>query len=182
MARVVIESVKLDRARPAAAAAESWVVATDLAEALARRGTPFHRAHQIVGRFVLESVQNNKKPADWTADEMRQFAPEFTAEMVPLLDPKKGIESREIPGGTGPGPALQLLAAEFVLDVRCAQNLVVVKTAPGNANSVAQALDQEEWPEVVGTIAGDNNILVIAPDPTTAELIQERLMAILEKG
>jgi transcriptional regulator of arginine metabolism len=47
---------------------------------------------------------------------------------------------------------------------------------------VAQALDQEEWPEVVGTIAGDNNILVIAPDSPTAELIQERLMAILEKG
>lgn len=78
------------------------------------------------------------------------------------------------------GPALQLLAAEFVLDVRCAQNLVVLRTAPGNANSVAQALDQEEWPEVVGTIAGDNTILVIAPDRSTAEIVQERLMAILE--
>jgi argininosuccinate lyase len=117
MARVVIESVKLDRARPAAAAAESWVVATDLAEALARRGTPFHQAHQIVGRFVLESVQNNKKPADWTAEEMRQFAPEFTSEMVPLLDPKKGIESREIPGGTGPESVRAALAqAREVVD------------------------------------------------------------------
>ena len=53
-------------ARPAAAAEESWVVATDLAEALARAGTPFHQAHQIVGRFVLESVRTGKKPADWT--------------------------------------------------------------------------------------------------------------------
>ena len=80
------------------------------------------------------------------------------------------------------GPALQLLAAEFVLDVRCAQNLVVLRTAPGNANSVAQALDQEEWPEVVGTIAGDNTILIIAPDSSTAEVIQEKLLAILEKA
>ncbi len=80
------------------------------------------------------------------------------------------------------GPGLQLLAAEFVLDVRIAQNLVVVRTAPGNANSVAQALDQEEWPEVVGTIAGDNTILVVVPDSATAEVVQERLMAILEKG
>ena len=80
------------------------------------------------------------------------------------------------------GPGLQLLAAEFVLDVRIAQNLVVVRTAPGNANSVAQALDQEEWPEVVGTIAGDNTILVIVPDSPTAEVVQEKLMAILEKG
>jgi len=80
------------------------------------------------------------------------------------------------------GPGLTLLAAEFVLDVRCAQNLVVVKTAPGNANTVAQAIDQEEWPEVVGTIAGDNTILVIVPDSSTAEVVQERLMDILEKA
>jgi argininosuccinate lyase len=102
MARAVIESVKLHPAKPAAAAEESWVVATDLAEALARAGIPFHEAHQIVGRFVLESVRSGKKPADWTAAEMRQFAPEFTGDFAALLDPKKGMKSREIPGGTGP--------------------------------------------------------------------------------
>jgi transcriptional regulator of arginine metabolism len=78
------------------------------------------------------------------------------------------------------GPAFPLVAAEFVLDVRSAQNLVVLKTAPGHANSVAIALDQEEWPEVVGTIAGDDTILVITQDTTTAELVQEKLMGILE--
>jgi transcriptional regulator of arginine metabolism len=80
------------------------------------------------------------------------------------------------------GPEFPLLAAEFVLDVRTAQNLVVLKTAPGHANSVAVALDQEEWPEVVGTIAGDDTILVIVPDRETAEVVQEKLMGILEKG
>jgi len=78
------------------------------------------------------------------------------------------------------GPEFPLLAAEFVLDVRTAQNLVVLKTAPGHANSVAVALDQEEWTEVVGTIAGDDTMLIIAPDSATAEIIQEKLMAILE--
>ena len=109
MARAVIESVKLQAARPEAAAAESWVVATDLAEALARDGTPFHRAHQIVGRFVLESVQKGKKPMEWTAAEMRQFAPEFTAEMAALLDPRKGMASRDIQGGTAPSAVRQAL-------------------------------------------------------------------------
>src|SRR5258707_7208695 len=47
MARVVVESATLNPARPAAAAEESWVVATDRAEALARNGTPFHQAHKI---------------------------------------------------------------------------------------------------------------------------------------
>jgi argininosuccinate lyase len=97
----VIDSTRLNPARPAAAAEESWVVATDLAEALARAGTPFHQAHQIVGRFVLESVNSGKKPADWTAEEMHRFAPEFTADFVALLNPAEGMKSREVPGGTG---------------------------------------------------------------------------------
>ena len=102
MARAVIESATLKPATPAAAAEESWVVATDLAEALARAGTPFHQAHQIVGRFVLESVRSGRKPADWTAEEMARFAPEFTGDLAALLDPRKGMQSREIAGGTGP--------------------------------------------------------------------------------
>jgi argininosuccinate lyase len=111
MTRVVIASVKLNPARPAAAAEDSWVVATDLAEALARAGTPFHRAHQIVGRFVLESVRAGRKPADWTAAEMRSFAPEFTDEMAALLDPRRGMESREVTGGTAPRAVAAALAA-----------------------------------------------------------------------
>jgi argininosuccinate lyase len=110
MARVVTESVKLNAARPAAAAEESWVVATDLAEALARAGTPFHQAHQIVGRFVLESVQKGKRPSDWTPEEMQRFAPEFTADFARLLDPRPGMQSRELPGGTGPQAVAAALA------------------------------------------------------------------------
>jgi argininosuccinate lyase len=102
MTRVVIESAKLNPAKPLAAAEESWVVATDLAEALARAGTPFHQAHQIVGRFVLESMRKGKKPSDWTREEMQSFAPEFTADIAKLLNPGPGMNSRESPGGTGP--------------------------------------------------------------------------------
>jgi argininosuccinate lyase len=101
MMSTVIESTKLNAAKPAAAAEESWVIATDLAEALARAGTPFHQAHQIVGRFVLESVRAGKTPSDWTAEEMAKFAPEFSGTLAALLDPKEGMKSRELPGGTG---------------------------------------------------------------------------------
>ena len=62
----------------------------------------------------------------------------------------------------------------------CYYDYANTETAPGHANSVAVALDHEEWPEVVGTIAGDDTILVIAPDRETAEVIQEKLMGILE--
>src|SRR5262249_61200751 len=102
MARVVVQTTKLNCAKPLAAALESWVIATDLAEALARAGTPFHQAHQIAGRLVLESVRSGRKPGDWTPQDLASFAPEFTAEMAALLHPSEGMKTREIPGGTGP--------------------------------------------------------------------------------
>ncbi|MGA8029588.1 MAG: argininosuccinate lyase [Bryobacteraceae bacterium] len=102
MAKVVAESVVLNPAIPAAAAEESWVVATDLAEELARNGVAFHRAHQIVGQLVVASVKSNKKPSDWTAEELVSFAPEFKPEITRLLSPLEGMKSRELPGGTGP--------------------------------------------------------------------------------
>ena len=80
------------------------------------------------------------------------------------------------------GLSFETLAAEFLQDVRAAQNLVVLRTAPGHANSVAVALDSEDWPEIVGTIAGDDTILVITPDNPTAESVQEKLLALLENG
>ncbi|MGO4883578.1 MAG: argininosuccinate lyase [Bryobacteraceae bacterium] len=109
MARVVIASARLHPERPLAAAQESWVVATDLAEALARAGTPFHQAHQLVGKLVLESVRKGKRPSDWTAAELHRFAPEFTHDMARLLDPREGMRSREIFGGTGPAAVAQAL-------------------------------------------------------------------------
>ena len=109
MLRVVAESVELSPAVPLAAAAGSWVVATDLAEALARAGTPFHQAHRIVGGLVLESVRSGRRPADWTAAELAAFAPEFTPDIARLLDPREGMQSREIPGGTGPGVVAEAL-------------------------------------------------------------------------
>ena len=81
--------------------------------------------------------------------------------------------------GEETGPGFATLAAEFLLDVRAAQNLVVLKTDPGHASSVAVALDNEEWPEIVGTIAGDDTILVIAPDKATAGKISEKMLALL---
>lgn len=74
------------------------------------------------------------------------------------------------------GPSLGTVAAEFLQDIRLAQNLVVLKTAPGHANSLAIALDREAWSEVVGTIAGDDTILVVAQDNTTAKSVRDKLM------
>ncbi len=102
MMRVVIETTRLKPAPPLAAVEESWAIATDLADALARNGTPFHQAHKIVGRLVLESVRDSKKPANWTPEQLAAFDPAFTPEMARYMKPGEGIRTREIAGGTGP--------------------------------------------------------------------------------
>lgn len=109
MAAAMAQSVVLRPELPAASAEESWVVATDLAEALAKSGVPFHRAHQLVGRLVLESTKTGKKPSDWNANSLAAFAPEFRPEMALLLAPIEGMKTRELPGGTGPGAVARAL-------------------------------------------------------------------------
>jgi transcriptional regulator of arginine metabolism len=96
-----------------------------------------------------------------------------------LVKTREGYQEMA-PEETGPG--FTMLAGEFLNDVLRAQNLIVLKTSPGHANTVAVALDREGWPEVVGTIAGDDTILIIAPDNPTAESVQERLLELLEKS
>jgi transcriptional regulator of arginine metabolism len=77
------------------------------------------------------------------------------------------------------GPDFSVIAAGFLFDVRMAQNLIVLKTSPGHANSIAVALDQEEWAEIVGTIAGDDTILIVTPDVAAANAVRERFMQYL---
>ena len=78
-----------------------------------------------------------------------------------------------------PGPGIATIAGEFLWDALAAQNLLVLKTAPGHASSLATSLDQEDWPEVIGTIAGDDTILVVCPDNPTAIHLQKKLLSFL---
>ena len=110
MARAVIDSTRLNPVRPAAAVQESWAVATDFADSLARNGMPFHQAHSLVGKLVLESTKRGKKPSDWTPEELAAFAPEFNAGMARLLSPLEGMKTRELPGGTGPAAVARALS------------------------------------------------------------------------
>jgi argininosuccinate lyase len=109
MARAVMDGTRLNPARPAAAVQESWAVATDFADSLARNGLPFHQAHKLVGALVLESLKRGRKPSDWTAEELSAFAPEFTPDLARFLQAGEGLKTRELPGGTGPAAVARAL-------------------------------------------------------------------------
>jgi transcriptional regulator of arginine metabolism len=76
-------------------------------------------------------------------------------------------------------PSVSRLVREFVVDLRLAQNLLVLKTSVGSAQPVAAAVDAEDWPEVVGTLAGDDTILVISQDNRSAQQLVRRIQGML---
>jgi transcriptional regulator of arginine metabolism len=76
-------------------------------------------------------------------------------------------------------PPVERLVREFVAEVRPAQNLLVLKTALGSAQPVCAAIDKENWPEIVGTIGGDDAILIVCPDRKAARRLALRLTEML---
>ena len=77
-----------------------------------------------------------------------------------------------------PTPALSRLLPTLYLGTDGVSNLLVVKTLTGGAQPVAAAIDWEEWPEVVGTIAGDDSILIVLRSPEYLGRITTRLEGI----
>jgi transcriptional regulator of arginine metabolism len=72
-------------------------------------------------------------------------------------------------------PEIGTVLQDFGLEVRQAQNLLIVLTTVGGAQPVAASLDYEEWNEVVGTLAGDNTVLIICPDSRNAAVLKTRI-------
>jgi transcriptional regulator of arginine metabolism len=76
-------------------------------------------------------------------------------------------------------PSVDRLVREFVTSVRAAENLLVTKTSVGSAQPVAAALDGEHWPEAIGTVAGDDTILIICQDRRSAGRLADRIQGML---
>ena len=77
-------------------------------------------------------------------------------------------------------PSLEEMIESFALRANQAMNQVVVRAVMGGAQPLAAALDHEGWPEVVGTIGGDDTVLVICADPRRAAEVTARLRKMLE--
>ena len=69
---------------------------------------------------------------------------------------------------------------DFVAGVEDATNMVVLKTSAGHASGVCETIDRAAWPEVVGSIAGENTILLISISPQQAKKLKKRIEKILE--
>jgi transcriptional regulator of arginine metabolism len=77
-------------------------------------------------------------------------------------------------------PGLERAVREYLLDIREAQNLLVLRTPTGAAQPLAVAIDRERLPEVVGTIGGDDTVLVITPSRQACVGLRKRMQGILK--
>ena len=80
--------------------------------------------------------------------------------------------------GVPPGSTLEALgraAADYLLNVEAVQHMVVLKTGTGEAQILAVAIDRARLPDVAGTLAGDDTILIIARDPKGAQAVVKQL-------
>jgi transcriptional regulator of arginine metabolism len=73
---------------------------------------------------------------------------------------------------------LRHMLQEFMLEVEASGNLVVVKTPPGGANAVARALDNTGVKDVIGTVAGDDTIMVVCREGVSGQTVARRLRAL----
>jgi transcriptional regulator of arginine metabolism len=93
----------------------------------------------------------------------------------------KGPNGYAAPNGNGQieedeeEPTVDEVLQSFGLVVKQAQNQLVLRTTNGAAQPVALAIDHEDWSDVVGTLAGDDTVLIICPDPRRALSMKEKL-------
>lgn len=140
---------------------------------------------------LLELVKNEEL---WSQDELRkhlsrrgfrvtQATLSRDINELGLVKTGEGYSVLSAENGNGAGaeagPTVERLIREFVTEIREAQNLLVLKTSAGSAQPVALALDAEAWREVIGTVGGDDTVLVISPDKKSAGKLASRIREML---
>jgi transcriptional regulator of arginine metabolism len=85
-------------------------------------------------------------------------------------------------GAAAPGgPRLARVASELLISAEASANMVVLRTPAGAAQFLASVMDHAAWPSILGTVAGDDTVLVIARDPAGGADLAARLLALAER-
>lgn len=136
---------------------------------------------------ILQLVSNGHPI--WSQDELRRELARAGFEVTQAtlsrditdLGLLKTADGYRVPEDHAPRPlpSLERLLREFVIEMKQAGNLLIVKTAPGSAQPVAAALDAEGWSEVAGTIGGDDTLLVVSSTPAQARRVAARIREVL---
>jgi len=96
----VISGMVVRKDVTAEAAARGYMWATDVADYLVKKGIPFRTAHEITGKMVAYCIENNKKIETLRISELKAFSNKFEKDLYRILTPQRGVNLRNIVGGT----------------------------------------------------------------------------------
>ena len=94
----LLPELKINREKMEAAATDPNLLATDLAEYLVKKGTPFREAHEIVGRLVASDVPLNQIPLT----ELKKFSKMFDVDVAQVFDVRRALAARKAIGAPAP--------------------------------------------------------------------------------
>ncbi|HZB88977.1 MAG TPA: ArgR family transcriptional regulator [Terracidiphilus sp.] len=144
---------------------------------------------ELVGRSLVANQDELRRKLHRRGYEVTQAT---LSRDIHELRLSKGPGGYSLPNGVGHGsnaatlpeddapPTVAEMIESFGMRVRQAMNQVVIGTVMGGAQPLAAALDYEEWADVVGTLAGDNTVLVICPDTKRAAGVESKIRTMLE--
>ena len=142
------------------------------------------RQNRILQLIAREPMLTQEHLAHRLAQEGLRVTQATLSRDIKELRLVKTPDGYAVSGGAGEAPAPHLpslshLLREFVVDIRMAQNLLVLKTPAGSAQPVAAALDAQGWAELVGTLAGDDTILAVSSSAQACRLLGKKIRELM---
>jgi len=134
-----------------------------------------HSQAELVSLLAGEGIEITQATLSRDLDELGAMKVRGDGGAPVYVIPEDGSPVRGMVGGTA---RLARVLAELLVSADASANLAVLRTPPGAAHFVASALDRAALAEVVGTVAGDDSILVVAREPLTGAQLAQRIMAL----
>jgi argininosuccinate lyase len=100
--QLAVDGMKVREDRMLAMASDPQMLATDIAEYLAKKGMPFRDAHGVVARLMRHCAEKDLSPAKMKIADLRKFSEDFEKDVFDLLTPKASVQAKTSPGATSP--------------------------------------------------------------------------------
>jgi transcriptional regulator of arginine metabolism len=131
-------------------------------------GTPIINQEELRRRLAAQKLRVTQATLSRDIQELR------------LVKTHEGYKpAAALPEDSNGVPALVRALGEFLLDIRPAENLLVLKTPPGGAQALAAAVDAAKFPETAGTVAGDDTVLIVTPKRKARESLQRKIESLV---
>lgn len=130
---------------------------------------PISSQHQLVELLAADGVEATQATVSRDLEDLGAMKVRMPGGTMAYAIPEFGKEP------AAPDDHLRRVMGEFVVEVGHSANLVVLRTGPGQAHVVASALDRSAFPGVLGSVAGDDTIMVVCDEAADGAGVAERL-------